>query len=123
MPQRTEDLLAIAGEMEEEQSLPTKFDDSYGTDLVDDDEEPEDTEDPEDRLQVLVQRAAEEALLWREEDLDFEQAKATDYYICKGGGEEVHEPRFTFHGFQYVEITGCPAKPDHTVYQQHQGRF
>lgn len=39
-------------------------------------------------------------------------AKATDYYICRGGGEEVYEPRFTFHGFQYVEITGCPYQPD-----------
>jgi alpha-L-rhamnosidase len=31
-------------------------------------------------------------------------AKATDTYICKGGGEEVFEPHFTFHGFQYVEL-------------------
>ncbi len=34
------------------------------------------------------------------------RAKATDVYICRGGGEEVWEPRFTFHGFQYVELTG-----------------
>jgi len=33
-------------------------------------------------------------------------ARATDYYICKGGGEEVWEPRFTFHGFRYVEVSG-----------------
>ena len=39
-------------------------------------------------------------------------AKATDYYVCKGDGEEVYEPRFTFHGFQYVEIAGCPSKPN-----------
>jgi alpha-L-rhamnosidase len=39
------------------------------------------------------------------------RAKATDVYICKGGGEEVWEPRFTFHGFQYVELTGLPAAP------------
>ncbi len=38
------------------------------------------------------------------------RAKATDIYICKGG-EEVFEPHFTFHGFQYVEITGLPCKP------------
>ncbi|MFA7344036.1 MAG: family 78 glycoside hydrolase catalytic domain [Terrimicrobiaceae bacterium] len=31
-------------------------------------------------------------------------AKATDYYTCKGGGEEVWEPRFTFHGFRYAEV-------------------
>lgn len=39
-------------------------------------------------------------------------AKATDYYTLKGGGEETWEPRFTFHGFRYVELTGLAAKPD-----------
>ena len=34
------------------------------------------------------------------------RAKATDVYILKGEGEEVWEPRFTFHGFQYIELTG-----------------
>ena len=29
----------------------------------------------------------------------------------KGGGEEVYEPRFTFHGFRYVEVTGYPGEP------------
>jgi len=38
-------------------------------------------------------------------------AKCTDRYICKGGGEEVYEPRFTFHGFRYVELTGVCEKP------------
>jgi alpha-L-rhamnosidase len=38
-------------------------------------------------------------------------ARCTDTYICKGGGEEIWEPRFTFHGFRYVEITGYPGKP------------
>lgn len=38
-------------------------------------------------------------------------AKATDYYTLKGGGEEVYEPTFTFHGFRYVELTGFPGKP------------
>ena len=55
-------------------------------------------------------------------------ARATDTYICRGrsqlggpeqgdgvhaGGEEeeeeVWEPAFTFHGFQYVELTGYPG--------------
>ena len=39
------------------------------------------------------------------------EAKATDEYRCKGGGEETYEPRFTFHGFRYVELTGCPEEP------------
>lgn len=33
------------------------------------------------------------------------RAKATDVYTCRGDGEEIWEPRFTFHGFQYVELT------------------
>jgi len=36
-------------------------------------------------------------------------ARATDTYICKGGGEETWEPGFTFHGFRYVEVAGLPA--------------
>ncbi len=35
----------------------------------------------------------------------------TDTYILKGAGEETYMPRFTFHGFRYVEITGFPGKP------------
>lgn len=33
-------------------------------------------------------------------------ASSTDTYIMRGDNEEVWEPRFTFHGFQYVEVTG-----------------
>jgi alpha-L-rhamnosidase len=39
-------------------------------------------------------------------------AKATDQYTLKGGAEEIYEPRFTFHGFRYVELTGYPGTPD-----------
>ncbi|MFH1195116.1 MAG: family 78 glycoside hydrolase catalytic domain [bacterium] len=39
-------------------------------------------------------------------------AKVTDTYTLKGEGEEFWEPRFTYHGFRYVEITGFPGKPD-----------
>jgi len=35
-------------------------------------------------------------------------ARAMDTYVCKGGGEEIWEPRFTYHGFQYVEVEGLP---------------
>lgn len=34
------------------------------------------------------------------------RAKATDVYILKGEGTEVWRPSFTFHGFQYLELTG-----------------
>ncbi len=40
-----------------------------------------------------------------------ERAAATDVYIMRGGGREVYQPRFTFHGFQYVEVTGFPGVP------------
>jgi alpha-L-rhamnosidase len=40
------------------------------------------------------------------------RAKATDVYVCQGGGPEIYEPHFTFHGFQYVELTGLPGRPD-----------
>ena len=38
-------------------------------------------------------------------------ARCIDTYICRGGDVEIWEPRFTFHGFQYVEITGCSSEP------------
>ncbi|HTR41657.1 MAG TPA: family 78 glycoside hydrolase catalytic domain [Pseudomonadales bacterium] len=38
-------------------------------------------------------------------------ARATDIYTLKGQGQEVWEPRFTLHGFRYVELTGYPGKP------------
>ncbi|HSI10039.1 MAG TPA: family 78 glycoside hydrolase catalytic domain [Rariglobus sp.] len=38
-------------------------------------------------------------------------AKAADIYICRGGGVEIYEPRFTFHGFRYVGISGLKTKP------------
>ncbi len=38
-------------------------------------------------------------------------AKATDSFTCRGEGDEIFEPRFTFHGFQYIETTGYPGTP------------
>ncbi|MES2373350.1 MAG: glycoside hydrolase family 78 protein [Bacteroidota bacterium] len=35
----------------------------------------------------------------------------TDKYICKGKGVETWRPSFMYHGFQYVEVSGLPAKP------------
>ncbi len=37
-------------------------------------------------------------------------AKATDRYTLKGEGVESWEPRFTFHGFRYVEVAGWPGE-------------
>lgn len=33
-------------------------------------------------------------------------------YILKGSGLETWEPRFTYHGFQYVQVEGLPSRPD-----------
>ncbi len=38
-------------------------------------------------------------------------ATSTDTYICKGEGIETWQPYFTFHGFQYVELTGLDYQP------------
>jgi len=43
--------------------------------------------------------------------INLRSARAVDTYILKGGGEEVWEPRFTFHGFRYVQLTGLREKP------------
>jgi alpha-L-rhamnosidase len=32
-------------------------------------------------------------------------------YIARGGGTEIFVPRFTFHGFRYMEISGLPETP------------
>ena len=38
-------------------------------------------------------------------------AKVTDTYTLKGRGTEIYMPRFTYHGFRYVEVTGYPGRP------------
>lgn len=38
-------------------------------------------------------------------------ARATDTYICKGGGVETWEPHFTYHGFQFMEVQGLVQAP------------
>ncbi len=35
----------------------------------------------------------------------------TDRYLCHGRGPEIWEPRFTYHGFRYVEVTGLAGEP------------
>ena len=40
------------------------------------------------------------------------RAKATDTFLLAGGEvAETYEPRFTYHGFRYVEVTGYPGRP------------
>jgi alpha-L-rhamnosidase len=37
-------------------------------------------------------------------------ARATDEYIARGDGMETWEPRFTLHGFRFVEVKGLPSR-------------
>jgi len=39
-------------------------------------------------------------------------AEATDRYTLRGGEAETWEPRFTFHGFRYVEVNDWPGELD-----------
>ena len=39
-------------------------------------------------------------------------ATATDFFLLAGTGEETLEPRFTFHGFRYVEVQGLDYQPE-----------
>lgn len=48
----------------------------------------------------------------RIDTINYRSARATDTYVCKGAGEEVWEPRFTYRGFRYMEVTGLPKAPD-----------
>jgi alpha-L-rhamnosidase len=38
------------------------------------------------------------------------KAKATDVVVLDGSGPRTWEPRFTFHGFRYAEVTGWPGE-------------
>ncbi len=38
-------------------------------------------------------------------------APQIDHYIPNGAASETFEPRFTYHGFRYVEVTGLSYKP------------
>ena len=48
---------------------------------------------------------------WELDRRNLRDAKQTDVYIYGKDGPAVFEPRFTYHGFRYVEITGLDAIP------------
>lgn len=41
--------------------------------------------------------------------------KPTDKYLLKGYGIEKWEPKFSYHGFRYVEVEGLPKKADEST--------
>jgi len=71
------------------------------------------------RLKVKGERGTRVTLAFGERLLEdgtilkqnLRSARAEDTYVCKGEGVETWEPRFTFHGFQYVSMTGFPGTP------------
>ncbi len=57
----------------------------------------------------ITMRFAEELKPSGEVDqINLRTAWARDVYIAAGRGREVWEPRFTYHGFRYVEVQGVP---------------
>ena len=44
-------------------------------------------------------------------NLDPNRRFQTDEFILSGKGEEVFEPRFTYHGYRYIQVTGLSRKP------------
>lgn len=43
--------------------------------------------------------------------ISLKRAKATDKYIFKGDTEEIYQPKFTYHGYRYVKISGLAYTP------------
>jgi alpha-L-rhamnosidase len=50
----------------------------------------------------------QEAIAVHVKESDFQ----ADTYILRGDGSETWESQFVYHGFQYIEVTGLPEKPD-----------
>ncbi len=64
---------------------------------------------PGQRIQLrFAERLNPDGTIYTE---NLRSARATDVYICRGEGVEEWTPRFTFHGFQYVEVTGLDGRP------------
>lgn len=43
---------------------------------------------------------------------NYRDAESTDIYICRGDASgETYRPRFTFHGFRYIQLTGVTVPP------------
>ena len=36
----------------------------------------------------------------------------TDEYICAGDGVETWNPRFSYHGYRYLELSGLKSEPN-----------
>lgn len=62
--------------------------------------------------EVLYPNLPEYEGLWGQMlQANLREASNEDTYICKGEGIEIYKPRFTFHGFRYIEISGVKEAP------------
>ena len=69
------------------------------------------------RLGVRGPRSRKLTLRFREEmGPDYGQF---DSYVLKGGATEIWEPRFTWHGFRHVDVTGAPEPPELEIRVAH----
>ena len=71
------------------------------------------------RLAITVQGQAGQTVTLRHAEVlengelgvrPLRHAEATDRYTLRGGAPESWEPRFTFHGFRYAEVSGWPGE-------------
>lgn len=71
------------------------------------------------RLRLTVRGAAGQTITLRHAEVledgelgirPLRTAEATDRYTLRGADVETWEPRFTFHGFRYAEVTGWPGE-------------
>lgn len=64
---------------------------------------------PGDKITLhFAESLKEDGTLYTE---NLRDARVTDVYTLKGGGEEIWEPTFVFHGFRFVEVSGYKEKP------------
>lgn len=68
---------------------------------------------PDGRLNYLTSTAGQIKEIWKLRGGRGAPKTAwqEDVYYLKGDGVEEWSPRFTFHGFRYIELTGWPGKP------------
>ncbi len=76
------------------------------------------------RMRIRVSGAAGDRVVMRTAEVMQEgeiytrplrSARSTDEYVLAGGRVEEWEPRFTFHGFRYVEVSGWPGDVEAAV--------
>lgn len=72
---------------------------------------------PGDRIQMrFAERLKPDGMLYTDNLIG---ARNTDTYTIKSDTEEVWEPRFTYRGYRYVEVTGYPGRPASDALESH----